>query len=304
MSKEFDQAVKKARKALKDKDKDAFLKALLDIDTLIETLSLGDREIIEEQDIIFGAVEQRMFRDGEHLAENLAELRRKQEGIKDYKRTYKNLKKNLNDALRFEDQESFFQYLFEFEDLLKEVGLPEVLRSDGMKYWDEITKKADDAGWLGKKEKEKREARPSQWEKREAEIRRLEEKGVPREKAIEHVDARILKRAGMTMCPICGNVINLKAEEYSVVGGIAYHVHCLKKKKEKEKERLAQIPFMMLDTEVHCDYCKKPIFKGDIIAFEAPKGVDFTTSLETKWFHNSEELRCYEKWLEERGKKK
>lgn len=304
MNKEFSESVKKARSALRENDRGSFLKALLDVETLIDTLVLGEPEIIQEQDLVFSAVKGGMFHDVEDVTNKLTEWRRTKEGIKDYKLVFKRLKKNIEEAFESSDQESFFQYLFDFENLFKEAGLPEVLRTEGMKYWDVITKKADEAGWLGKKEKERREARPSKWKKRDAEIKRLIEKGVPREKAIEHVDARILKRAGMSVCPICGNIINLKLEEHSVVKGIAYHTHCLKKKKEKEKERLAQIPFKKLGIEVHCEFCKKPIFKGDIIAFEAPEGEDFTTSLETKWFHNSEERPCYEKWLKERIKKK
>lgn len=303
MNKEFKQAVEKARKALKEKDKDAFLKALLDAETLIDTLVLGEAEIVEEQDIIFSAVKQGMFADIESLSNKLIDLRRTKEGIKDYKLTFKKLKKNIWEAFELSDQDAFFRCLFEFEDLLKEHGLPEVLRSEGMKYWDVITKKADNVGWLGKKEREKREARPSQWEKRDAEIRRLEEKGVPREKAIEHVDTRILKRAGLTVCPVCGSVINLKAEEHVVIEGVPYHSHCAKKKKEKEKEKMAHIPFMKMGIHVHCEYCKKPIFKGDVIAFETPAGEDFTASLETQWFHNSEMLSCYEKWLKEKEEK-
>jgi len=67
---------------------------------------------------------------------------------------------------------------------------------------------------------------------------------------------------------------------------------------------LAEIPFMKLGIHVHCEYCKNPIFKGQIIAFETPPGEDFTTSLETKWFHNSEVSKCYEKWLKEKERKK
>jgi len=302
MNKEFDKAVKEARRALREKNRDAFLNALLDVEILIDTLVLGEREIIEEQDLIFSAVKEGMFIDIESLSNKLIDLRRTKEGIKDYKLTFKKLKKNIEEAFELSDQDTFFRYLFEFEDLLKEHDLPEVLRSEGMKYWDVITKKADDAGWLGKKEKPKREARPSQWEKRDVEIKRLMEKGVPREKAIEYIDQRILKRAGLTMCPICGNVINLKREEYIVIEGVPYHSHCAKKKKEKEKERLAEIPLVVRGIDVHCEWCKKVICKGTPVMFEAPAGVeDYRDSLETQWFHHSKTQPCYKEWLKSKG---
>lgn len=296
MTKEFDRAVRTARKALRDKDKDAYLKALLDVETLIETLSLGEREIVEEQDLIFSAVGEGLFRDVEHLSENLVEVRKRNDSLKDYRRTFKTLKNNLDDAFESGDQDSFFQYLFEFEDLLGEHGLPEILRSEGMKYWDKTTKKVDDAGWLGKKEIVKREARPSKWEKREADIKKMVTEGVTEKEAIRFVDARILSREKLAICPVCGSVIDLKKNTYVTYEGERYHKSCFDKfiayKKEFEDK-----PFLLMGTEVYCGYCKQQIMESQSRRPKCPKGVvDVFNSLECVWFHADDKkpFNCYD----------
>ena len=285
---------REAQDAIVSKDVGRFLEAMLNLEVHLDTegqLRKPGYDMIYEE-LIIGSIKSKMFDDTSDFSRQLAKARQLK---------FEKLRKDLNNKLKEKDIDPIMEALFALEDMLTVALLPEYLRVQGSKLHD---KAIQELKLIIEKETPEKRPRLSKDEKREAEIKRMVEKGVPREKAIEHVDSRILKRAGLTMCPVCGSAINLKVEEHSVVKGIAYHTHCLKKKKEKEKEKLAGIPFMKMGIHVHCEFCKKPIFKGDIIAFETPKGEDFTTSLQTKWFHNSEELKCYEKWSEERGKKK
>ena len=285
---------REAQDAIASKDVRRFLEVMLNLEEYLDTegqLRKPGYDMVFEE-LIIGSIKSKMFDDSSDFSRQLAKARQLK---------FEKLRQDLNIKLKEKDIDPIMEALFALEDMLTVALLPEYLRVQGSELHDKAIRELK---LIIEKETPEKRPRLSKVEKREAEIKRMVEKGVPIEKAIEHVDSRILKRAGLTMCPVCGSAINLKAEEHSVVKGIAYHTHCLKKEKEKEKEKLAEIPFEILGIHVHCEYCKKPIFKGDIIAFETPKGEDFTTSLETKWFHHSEELKCYEKWLEERSKKK
>lgn len=287
---------REAQDAIVSKDVGRFLEAMLNLEVHLDTegqLRKPGYDMIYEE-LIIGSIKSKMFDDTSDFSRQLAKARQLK---------FEKLRKDLNNKLKEKDIDPIMEALFALEDMLTVALLPEYLRVQGSKLHD---KAIQELKLIIEKETPEKRPRLSKDEKREAEIKRMVEKGVPEEEARVFVDKRTLKRAGLSICPICETVINVKREEHMVEGGVPYHKICWEKQKEREKEISAKIPLVVKGINVHCEYCKEPIYKGTLIMWDAPLGImeDYRDSLLTLWFHHSKEQPCYEKWSEERGKKK
>jgi len=124
------------------------------------------------------------------------------------------------------------------------------------------------------------------------------------EKELREIKAGIKRRV---MERLVKEVASIEeAKEYTKIAlgeakGLDSEVRNLKRTNLSEEEIIDALskkytPFIKQGKPVYCEYCKLPIYKGNMAMFDCPEGEDFTTSLKCKWFHK-EPQDCYKLWL-------